>query len=119
MDIHNIKDHMMKLGIVGKDCKAYIKELGVTGALEYCKSGFKASVGTIAAGDVLLVPANVLIAEQVTDSSDCFGLRWAMVLSRDTSRYKVFETLAASKLTPSTHISKAIVAAAQLASVLV
>ena len=67
---------------------------------------------TIAEGDVLFYPANTLALEQVADDADTFGLRFAMVLSRDSERYKTFVEQAANKLTPSTHVSKGVVAAA-------
>ena len=75
-------------------------------------AGTRSVAGAVAPGDVLWIPANVVVAEQVTDGADCFGLRWAMVLDRDTARFKAFENVAASKLNPATHVSKAIVAAA-------
>ena len=67
---------------------------------------------TIADGDVLLYPANTLELEQVVDDADTLGSWFAMVLSRDSERYKTFMDQAANKLTPSTHVSKGVVAAA-------
>jgi hypothetical protein len=116
LDVDDIKAHMRKAGVVGKNCKDYMKEIGIAGAHDFFKQGFTAFAGTVARGDVLFVPANVVILEHVGDNSDCFGLRWAMVLSRDRRRYKAFKNTAESKMTPSTHISKAIVAAVKAAS---
>jgi hypothetical protein len=58
---------------------------------------------------MLFVPANSVTLESVTDASDCFGIRWSMVCSKDVARYQTFEATAAGKMTPSTHISKRVV----------
>ena len=60
---------------------------------------------------LLWVPASVLVLEQVAERANCFGLRWSMVVRRDCKRYQAFKATADSKMTPSTHVSKAIVAA--------
>ena len=71
---------------------------------------------TIADGDVLFLPANTLALEQVGDDAVTYGLRFAMVLARDNERFKTFNDLASNKLTPSTHVSKGVVAAAAIGS---
>ena len=111
LDLDEVKEHMMKQGIVGKEVKLYVKEMGVSTALEYVNSGKKVFACTAAKGDLLWVPANVVLLEHVGDESDCFGLRFSMLLGRDASRYDSFVKVAASKMTPSTHVSKAVVAA--------
>ena len=75
-----------------------------------------AASGTVAAGDVLFIPANMLTLESVADGSDVFGLRWAAVFSRDKERFNKFEVIAGQKMTPSTHISKAILSAANVSA---
>jgi len=61
---------------------------------------------------LLWVPANALILETVTDASDCFGVRWSMILQRD-HRMKSFEDVAGNRMTPSNHMSKKIVEVAK------
>ena len=111
VDIDDVKEMMKKQSLAGKDCKAFMKDLGVAGASDYVNSGYKIFFGTVSLGDLLWVPANVVVLEQVADIADVFGLRCAMLTARDSSRYATFTAVASNKMTPSTDISKAIVAA--------
>jgi hypothetical protein len=64
---------------------------------------------TLMKGDMIWIPANTFTLETVSDQTDVFGVRWAMICKEDTPRYNVFKELAANKMTASSHVSKRIV----------
>ena len=41
VDIDDVKEMMKKQSLAGKDCKAFMKDLGVTGASDYVNAGYK------------------------------------------------------------------------------
>ena len=109
----DIQNHLNALGVVGKDPKGFLKEIGAHGINEFIKAGYPIHYATVASGDMLWAPAHSLIMEQVGDNGDSFGLRWGMLFARDVQSFKLFKDVASSKLTPSTHHAKAIVAAVE------
>ena len=106
---------MKSLGIVGKSPKEWVKDLSLSSLQSFLTQGFKVWAGTVGADDVLWLPANVVVLESVSAEEDTFGLRWGMVCHRDTTRMSTFTALANQKITPSTHISKHVVALAEQA----
>ena len=109
-----VQGFMKASGIVGKPPKDYLKEIGIAGAQQYCQQGRAVHVATISEGDMVWLPAGAVAFETVAPGADCFGLRWQMISSNDKKHYAAFQSVADSKMTPSTHVAKAIVRAASV-----
>ena len=108
--IFNVSDItviMKKQGMVSKDVRNFAKDMGQASCQELVNMSARVFSATLQKGDALWVPASVIVLEQVGDEADHFGLRFQMLLARDTARYKtVITDVAAAKITPSTHMSK-------------
>ena len=92
--------------IVGQTKKDFLKSLSSNGWHDLAKE-CPIHVGTVAPGDMLWIPAKHLVYEEVKVGGDVFGVKWAMLNTRD-ERLKDFQAIAAQKSTPSGHIAKAI-----------
>ena len=99
---------------MGKSLRDLVKEMALAGVGDL--SSFTTYAGTVAPGNLLWVPANCLVVEQVNDASDVFGLRFSMLLARDKTRHSSFVSMANNKMTPSIYVSKAIVRAVEAAT---
>ena len=105
----DIKNHLKALGIIGKSQKDWLKETSIAGMTAHLSAGYTVYTGTVGERDMLWLPAHSYVLENVGGQKDTIGLRWSMVASRDEVRMQGFRKTAASKLTPSLHVSKHVV----------
>ena len=107
-----LQDEVMKFmsanGIVGVDAKVYVRDAQEETVKALIGAGLKVYSSTLGPGDLLVLPPNCLILEEV-GSSDVLGLRFGCVVSADTEGCKFFKDIAAAPATPACHISKAVV----------
>ena len=62
----------------------------------------------------MFVLAHTLVFEEATGGEDAVGLKWSMVCSRDSAGMEVYKKKAEQRMTPSTDISKLVLAACPL-----
>ena len=109
-DLGAVNDFMRKAGVVGVDAKAFLQGLKEDTVDKLLSDGVQVWLATVGPGDFLMVPSHVMIMEDVL-GEDCYGLRMAAVVPRDSKGCKLFHATATNPATPSSHMAKSIAAA--------